>query len=97
MSGWGAQADPKRLKVAADAHHKAIGSISGAACSASLASKDVVKKDQVASAGLAGYAPFGDGIGAAANKLSDAAYPLRKEVDWSSDLFMKPLPGASSD
>merc|ERR1712129_543329 len=29
-------------------------------------------------------------------KLSDASYPFLKEVDWSSDLFMKPLPGASS-
>merc|ERR1712153_13059 len=41
-------------------------------------------------------APSGDAIGAAAKKLSDASYPFLKEVDWSSDLFMKPLPGASS-
>merc|ERR1712008_17612 len=135
----------KLLNAAADAHHKAIGSISGAggvtskadweavnaalgrviasvpessvmdvynsvssitdsgvpaylnslvkagdadaAYSAFLAFKDVVKKNQVAS---------GDAIGAAAKKLSDASYPFLKEVDWSSDLFMKPLPGASS-
>merc|ERR1712008_18739 len=57
---------------------------------------DVVKKNQVASAGAAASAPSGDAIGAAAKKLSDAAYPFLKEVDWSSDLFMKPLPGASS-
>jgi len=154
MIVMGAQADPKLLKAAADAHHKAIGSISGAggvtskadweavnaalgrviasvpessvmdvynsvssitdsgvpaylkslvnagdadaAYSAFLAFKDVVKKNQVASAGAAASAPSGDAIGAAAKKLSDASYPFLKEVDWSSDLFMKPLPGASS-
>jgi len=34
-------------------------------------------------------------IDVAAEKLSSAAYPLLKEVDWSSDLALKPLPGAS--
>merc|ERR1712187_64169 len=34
-------------------------------------------------------------IGAAAGKLSSAAYPLLKDVDWTSDLSLKPLPGAS--
>merc|ERR1712179_606584 len=32
-------------------------------------------------------------IGAAAGKLSAAAYPLIKDVDWTSDLFLKPIPG----
>merc|ERR1712085_135645 len=36
------------------------------------------------------------GIGNAAKKLSDAAYPFLKEVDFTSDLFIKPLPGASA-
>merc|ERR1712008_352287 len=67
-----------------------------AAYSAFLAFKDVVKKNQVASAGAAASAPSGDAIGAAAKKLSDASCPFLKEVDWSSDLFMKPLPSASS-
>jgi hypothetical protein len=150
----GAQADPKLLKAAADAHHKAIGSIGGAngvtskadweavnaalgrviasvpestvmdvydsvssvtdpgvpaymkslvngadadaAYSAFLTFKDVVKKNQVASAGASATVPSGDKIGAAAKKLSDASYPFLKEVDWTSDLFMKPLPGASA-
>merc|ERR1712083_1183992 len=150
----GAQADPKLLKAAADAHHKAIGKISGPsgvtskadweavnaalgrviasvpestvmdvynsvsaitdpgvpaylkslvngadadkAYSAFLTFKDVVKKNQVASAGAAASAPSGDKIGEAAKKLSDAAYPFLKEVDWTSDLFTKPLPGTSS-
>merc|ERR1712226_101344 len=35
-------------------------------------------------------------IGAAAGKLSSAAYPFLKDVDWSSDLALKPLPGASA-
>merc|ERR1712187_373409 len=34
-------------------------------------------------------------IDAAASKLSSAAYPLIKGVDWTSDLSLKPLPGAS--
>jgi len=150
----GAQADPKLLKLAADAHHKAIGSISGPngvtskadweavnaalgrviasvpestvmdvynsvsaitdpgvpaylkslvngadadkAYSAFLTFKDVVKKNQVASAGAAASAPSGDKIGEAAKKLSDASYPFLKEVDWTSDLYIKPLPGASA-
>merc|ERR1712032_1196786 len=40
--------------------------------------------------------PSGDLIGPAAKKLSDASYPFLKEIDWTSDLFMKPLPGASA-
>merc|ERR1712157_298809 len=31
----------------------------------------------------------------AANKLSAAAYPFIKDVDWTSNLFSKPLPGKS--
>merc|ERR1711879_1144059 len=154
MIVMGAQADPKLLKAAADAHHKAIGSISGpngvtshgdweavnaalgrviasvpestvmdvynsvssitdsgvpaylkslvngadadAAYSAFLTFKDVVKKNQVASAGASATAPSGDKIGAAAKKLSDSSYPFLKEVDWTSDLFIKPLPGVSA-
>merc|ERR1719493_308261 len=154
MIVMGAQADPKLLKAAADAHHKAIGSISGAngvtskadweavnaalgrvvasvpestvmdvynsvsaitdsgvpaymkslvngadaekAYSAFLAFKDVVKKNQVSSPGPAAAAPSGDSIGAAAKKLSDASYPFLKSVDWTSDLYLKPLPGISA-
>jgi hypothetical protein len=150
----GSQADPKLLKAAADAHHKAIGSISGPsgvtskadweavnaalgrviasvpessvmdvynsvsaitdpgvpaylkslvngadadkAYSAFLTFKDVVKKNQVASAGAVASAPSGDKIGDAAKKLSDASYPFLKGVDWTSDLYIKPLPGASA-
>merc|ERR1712072_1401193 len=150
----GAQADPKLLKAAAAAHHKAIGSISGpngvtskadweavnaalgrvfasvpestvmdvynsvsgitdagvpaylkslvngadadAAYSAFLTFKDVVKKNQVASAGASATAPSGDKIGEAAKKLSDASYPFLKDVDWTSDLFIKPIPGVSA-
>jgi len=154
MIVMGAQADPKLLKAAADAHHKAIGSISGPngvtskadweavnaalgrviasvpestvmdvynsvsaitdpgvpaylkslvngadadkAYSALMTFKDVVKKNQVASAGPAASAPSGDKIGDAAKKLSDASYPFLKGVDWTSDLYIKPLPGASA-
>merc|ERR1712232_965252 len=35
-----------------------------------------------------------DAVGAAAGKLSSAAYPFMKDVDWTSDVYLKPLPGA---
>jgi len=150
----GAQADPKLLKAAADAHHKAIGSVSGAngvtskadweavnaalgrvfasvpestvmdvynavsgitdsgvpaylkstvngadaekAYSAFLEFKDVVKSNQVSSPGPSAPAAGGDQIGSAAKKLSDAAYPFLKGVDWTSSLYTKPLPGVSA-
>merc|ERR1712061_263151 len=38
----------------------------------------------------------GGSISAAAGKLSAAAYPLIQDVDWTSDLFLKPIPGASA-
>merc|ERR1711877_70613 len=153
MIVMGAQADPQALKAAAAAHHKAIGSISGAngvtsqadweavnaalgrviasvpestvmdvynsvssitdpgvpaylkslvngadaekAYSAFLEFKDVVKKNQVSSPGPAASVPSGDSIGAAAKKLSDASYPFLQEVDWLSDIYIKPLPGTS--
>merc|ERR1712187_385667 len=34
-------------------------------------------------------------IDAAASKLSAAAYPFMKDVDWTSNLFSKPIPGKS--
>merc|ERR1711933_452035 len=153
MIVMGSQADPKLLKAAAEAHHKAIGSVGGSngvtsradwdavnaalgrvfasvpestvmdvynsvssitdsgvpaylkstvngadaekAYSAFLAFKDVVKKNQVSSPGPAASAPSGDSIGAAAKKLSDASYPFMKSVDWTSDIFLKPLPCVS--
>merc|ERR1712226_1797844 len=151
----GSQADPKLLKAAAEAHHKAIGSISGAtgvtskadweavnaalgrvfasvpessvmdvynavsgitdagvpaylkstvsgadadkAYSAFLEFKDVVKSQQVSSAAGPASAPSGDAIGAAAAKLSSAAYPFLKDIDWQSSLYTKPLPGVSAN
>merc|ERR1711908_189735 len=151
MIVMGAQADPKLLKAAADAHHKAIGSVSGngvtsradwdavnaalgrvfasvpestvmdvynavssitdsgvpaylksgasgadAAYSAFLEFKDVVKSNQVSSASGGASAPSGDAISAAAKKLSDASYPFLKEIDWNSDLYIKPLPGVTA-
>merc|ERR1712187_666452 len=37
----------------------------------------------------------GGSIGSAASKLSAAAYPFIKDVDWTSNLFSKPIPGKS--
>merc|ERR1712076_331005 len=38
----------------------------------------------------------GGSIGPAATKLAAAAYPLIKDVDWTSDLYSKPIPGQSA-
>merc|ERR1712061_397320 len=59
--------------------------------------KDVVKAHPTTASTPASSvsASAASNIGAAAGKLSSAAYPLLKDVDWSSDLALKPLPGAS--
>ena len=155
MIVMGASADPKLLKAAAEAHHKAIGSISGAngvtsradwdnvnaalgrviasvpkaqvmdvydsvkaitdpkvpaymkslvngadaekAYDGFLAFKDVVQKNQVATANAAASLPSGDAISEAAKKLSEQSYPFLKDVNWLSDIYLKPLPGVSAD
>ncbi|OLP90559.1 Peridinin-chlorophyll a-binding protein, chloroplastic [Symbiodinium microadriaticum] len=154
MIEMGAAADPKLLKAAAEAHHKAIGSISGpngvtsradwdevnAALGRVVASvpkakvmavydavkditdpkvpaymkslvngpdaekayqgflefKDVVAKNQVTAASAPAVVPSGDKIGAAAKQLSDASYPFIKDIDWLSDIYLKPLPGKTA-
>merc|ERR1711868_308243 len=53
-------------------------------------------KNQVSSAGPAASVPSGDKIGDAAKKLSDASYPFLKGIDWTSDIYIKPLPGTSA-
>ena len=54
-----------------------------------------MKKNQVSSAGPAATVPSGDKIGVAAKQLSDASYPFLKDIDWLSDVYLKPLPGVS--
>jgi len=155
MIVMGAAADPKLLKAAAAAHHKAIGSISGAngvtsqadwdavnaalgrviasvpkpmvmdvydsvkaitdpevpaymkslvngadaekAYAGFLAFKDVVQKNQVISAASPASLASGDAISEAAKKLSEQSYPFLKEVNWLSDIYLKPLPGVTAD
>merc|ERR1711988_472385 len=155
MIVMGAAADPAALKAAVDAHHKAVGSVSGPngvtskgdweavnaalgrviasvpesmvmdvynsvkditdpgvpaymkslvngadaekSYSAFLEFKDVVKKNQVSAPGpVATAAPAKyASIDAAAKSLSDASYPFLQGVDWTSSLYLKPLPGAA--
>ena len=71
------------------------GATAEKAYSVSLPFKDVVKKTRVSLPGAAAAAPSGDRIGAAAKKLSDASYPFLKSVDWTYDIYLKPLPGVS--
>nr|AAC23723.1 peridinin-chlorophyll a-binding protein PCP precursor [Lingulodinium polyedra] len=154
MIVMGVQADPKLLKAAADAHHKAIGSISGPngvtsradwdsvnaalgrviasvpeatvmdvynsvsgitdpavpaymkslvngadaekAYEGFLAFKDVVKRSQVSTAAAPPtVSASGDAIGEAAKKLSEQSYPFLKDINWLSDIYLKPLPDAT--
>merc|ERR1711979_130876 len=69
-----------------------------AAYSALMDFKDVVKAHPITASTPASSvsSDAASKIGAAAGKLSSAAYPFLKDVDWSSDLALKPLPGASS-
>merc|ERR1719463_31913 len=52
----------------------------------------VVKANPISASSAS--APSNGGIDAAAGKLAAAAYPFMKGVDWTSDLYSKPIPGA---
>jgi hypothetical protein len=69
-----------------------------AAYAALMDFKDVVKAHPITPTAAATPAALSGKIGAidaAAGKLASAAYPLIKDVDWTSDLALKPLPGVS--
>jgi len=55
---------------------------------------NVVKANPITPSSVS--APSKPAIDSAAAKLSAAAYPLIKDVDWTSDLFSKPIPGQSA-
>jgi len=66
-----------------------------------MAFKDVVKANPIAAATYEAVNPKlkPDGLEAidkAAIKLSKASYPFIQDIDWTSDLFTKPLPGVSA-
>merc|ERR1712094_88973 len=64
----------------------------GAAYNALVDFAGVVKANPISASSAS--APSNGGIDAAAGKLAAAAYPLVKGVDWTSDLYSKPIPGA---
>merc|ERR1712187_532315 len=69
-----------------------------AAYAALMDFKDVVKAHPITPAAASTPAALSSKLGAidgAAGKLSSAAYPLIKDVDWTSDLALKPLPGVT--
>merc|ERR1712048_973185 len=68
------------------------------AYAAFLEFKDVVKKNQVSTPGPVATAapPKYGAIDAAAQSLSDASYPFLKDIDWTSSIYLKPLPGTSA-
>lgn len=61
--------------------------------------KDVVKAHPTTAANPGVSTRFSaeklDAVGAAAGKLSKLSYPFIKDVDWTSDIYLKPLPGQS--
>jgi len=62
--------------------------------------KDVVKAHPITPKVAETPAALSSKLGAidgAAAKLSSASYPFIKDVDWSSDLFQKPLPGVTAN
>merc|ERR1712012_602545 len=65
-----------------------------AAYSAFLEFKDVVKANPITPAAVS--APSNAAIDAAAGKLSAAAYPFLKDIDWSSDLSLTPPGGVAT-
>merc|ERR1711988_1673343 len=69
-----------------------------AAYQALLEFKDVVKANPITSTVADTPAALSSKLGpidAAAKKLSAASYPFIKDIDWSSDLYLKPLPGVT--
>merc|ERR1711920_489749 len=65
-----------------------------AAYSALMEFKDVVKANPITPAAVS--APSNAQIDAAAGKLSAAAYPFLKDIDWSSDLSLTPPGGVAT-
>merc|ERR1712012_628960 len=62
--------------------------------------KDVVKANPITPKEIPTPAALSGKLGAidaAAAKLSSASYPLIGDVDWSSDLSLRPLPGVSAN
>jgi len=57
--------------------------------------KDVVKANPISHPEVSS-ALVSDKMKDAASKLSSASYPFLKEVDWTSDLYSKPLPGVGA-
>ena len=72
-------------------------SLAGVACLPCNARDVNVAKNQVATANAASPLPSGDAISEAAKKLSEQSYPFLKEVNWLSDIYLKPLPGVTAD
>merc|ERR1719192_2457432 len=69
-----------------------------AAYAALMEFKDVVKAHPITPTVASTPAALSGKLGAidsAAGALSSAAYPFLKDVDWTSDLSLKPLPGVS--
>jgi len=70
-----------------------------AAYAAFIEFKDVVKAHPITAAAPAAPSVSADklsAIDAAASKLSAASYPFMKDVDWTSEIFTKPFPGAGA-
>merc|ERR1712157_239562 len=65
----------------------------GAAYNALLEFTQVVKAHPITPSTPASTVSGAASIDAASSKLSAAAYPFIKDIDWTSNLFAKPIPG----
>merc|ERR1712224_628789 len=65
-----------------------------------MAFKDVVKANPITPTAPTVSAKLSsaklDAVAAAAGKLSSKSYPFIQDVDWTSDVYLKPLPGVSA-
>merc|ERR1719262_1480720 len=86
--------DPKLIKAGGEAHHAAIAGVgAGGVCSQSqLTAITAALGRMIASVP---ESKTMDVYNSVSSKLSESAYPLIKDVDWTSQLFSKPIPGKS--
>merc|ERR1712187_368632 len=94
MIDMGAAMDTKLLKAGADAHHAAIGGLpaSGVCSEAQLTAINAAIGRMIASVPESKTMDVYNSVSALVDSRVPA-YPFIKDVDWTSDLFLKPIPG----
>jgi len=96
MAVYNAWKDIVPAEIPAYLKKTVVGTDAEAAYKALMEFKDVVKAEASATGAAAPAAREPDAIDKAAKVLSEAAYPLVKDVDWKADYFGR-LPGTKPD